>query len=59
MLLTDGVPNVEPPRGHIPMLQRYYDKNPEMRNVVLGTFGFGYKLNSTLLRQIADEGDGA
>jgi hypothetical protein len=23
MLLTDGVPNVEPPRGHIPMLRRY------------------------------------
>lgn len=30
-----------------------------MRDVVLGTFGFGYKLNSTLLRRIADEGDGA
>eukprot|EP00038_Savillea_parva_P018308 m.23030 g.23030 ORF g.23030 m.23030 type:complete len:874 (-) comp4048_c0_seq1:218-2839(-) len=58
MLLTDGVPNVEPPRGHIPMLRRYYAKYPAMRDVVLGTFGFGYKLNSTLLRQIADEGDG-
>jgi len=58
MLLTDGVPNVEPPRGHIPMLRRYYEKNPSARDIVLGTFGFGYKLNSTLLRQIADEGDG-
>ena len=27
MILTDGLPNVIPPRGHIPMLQRYKEKN--------------------------------
>lgn len=27
LLLTDGEPNIEPPRGHIPMLQRYKDTN--------------------------------
>jgi len=30
-----------------------------MREVVLGTFGFGYNLDSLLLRDIADEGNGA
>ena len=27
LLLTDGVPNVEPPRGHEVMLQRYFDSH--------------------------------
>lgn len=27
MLFTDGMPNVEPPRGHIPMLKKYLDEN--------------------------------
>ena len=29
-LLTDGQPNIEPPRGHIPMLQKYQDENPDI-----------------------------
>ena len=28
MLLTDGVPNVSPPKGHIPELQDYKDQYP-------------------------------
>ena len=26
-ILTDGQPNVEPPRGHIPMLKQWLDQN--------------------------------
>eukprot|EP00041_Stephanoeca_diplocostata_P041916 m.9475 g.9475 ORF g.9475 m.9475 type:complete len:1095 (-) comp6919_c0_seq1:465-3749(-) len=58
MLLTDGVPNVEPPRGHIPMLQRYLRRYPAMRACTINTFGFGYDLDSDLLRQIAFTGLG-
>lgn len=58
MLLTDGVPNVEPPRGHIPMLQRYLRRYGMMRECTINTFGFGYDLDSDLLRQIAFTGLG-
>jgi hypothetical protein len=51
MLLTDGVPNIEPPRGHLPMLQRWIDKNGLRCSV--STFGFGYSLKSALLGKIA------
>ena len=34
MLLTDGVPNVDPPRGYVPTLQRYKDKAGEFRKVI-------------------------
>jgi hypothetical protein len=44
MLFTDGLPNVEPPRGHIPMLKKYLDENK--LNCSINTFGFGYSLNS-------------
>jgi hypothetical protein len=51
-LLTDGVPNVEPPRGHIPMLKMFLDANPDVHFTV-NTFGFGYSLKSDLLLDIA------
>eukprot|EP01104_Vermistella_antarctica_P017611 TRINITY_DN6264_c1_g1_i1.p1 TRINITY_DN6264_c1_g1~~TRINITY_DN6264_c1_g1_i1.p1 ORF type:complete len:797 (+),score=126.13 TRINITY_DN6264_c1_g1_i1:231-2621(+) len=56
-LLTDGQPNVTPPRGHLPMLRRYMDQN---RNLpfTLSTFGFGYSLDSLLLDDLAREGAG-
>ena len=38
MLLTDGVPNQEPPRGHIPMLKIFQDENPDL-NFTVNTFG--------------------
>jgi len=44
MIFTDGQPNVEPPRGHIPMLKKYLDENK--LNCSINTFGFGYNLNS-------------
>jgi hypothetical protein len=57
LLLTDGRPNIEPPRGHLPMLKRYKEQNPFP--FTLNTFGFGYNLNSPLLSQLAVEGNGS
>lgn len=56
-LLTDGVPNIEPPRGHIPMMQKFMDENPNLKFSV-NTFGFGYNLMSSLLLEIALNGGG-
>lgn len=57
-ILTDGMPNVEPPRGHIPMLKQYLEANPQTRFNV-STFGFGYSLDSKLLSEIAKVGGGS
>ena len=50
-LLTDGCPNIEPPRGHIPTL----DKLKKRTNFTcsVNTYGFGYELDSKLLEDIA------
>jgi len=53
MVLTDGVPNVEPPGGHIAALQAY-GKLP----CTVHTFGFGTDLDSQLLSEIACAGHG-
>jgi Mg-chelatase subunit ChlD len=58
LLFTDGVPNVEPPRGHLPMLKTYKDKNGGSYPGTINTFGFGYSLDSKLLNEIALEGGG-
>ena len=52
LVFTDGMPNIVPPRGHIPMLKLYKEKNPEMKPVI-HTFGFGYQMDSQLLDEIA------
>lgn len=52
MLLTDGCPNILPPRGHVQMLEKYFDKRSGL-NVSIHTFGFGHDLDSELLRDIA------
>lgn len=57
MLLTDGQPNIVPPRGHLPMLQRYQEKNSALE-FSINTFGFGYNLDSKLLTDLAVEGAG-
>jgi hypothetical protein len=58
LLLTDGEPNINPPRGIIPMLERYKEKHNGKMSGVINTFGFGYSLDSTLLRYISNVGNG-
>lgn len=52
MLLTDGCPNIRPPRGEHAMLQKELDNHTD---VVINTFGFGYNLDSELLRTLSNE----
>lgn len=61
-LLTDGCPNMDPPMGYSKSLQDVkrvhsdYSKNGFVCNI--NTFGYGYDLNSELLKTIADIGEG-
>merc|ERR550514_250233 len=57
MLLTDGKPNISPPRGHLRELQAYKDKHPGF-SCQINTFGFGYDLDSDLLLDLAMESSG-
>jgi uncharacterized protein YegL len=52
MLLTDGCPNIRPPRGEHAMLKKELDNHED---VVVNTFGFGYSLDSELLRELSNE----
>ena len=54
LLLTDGFPNVNPPRGIVPSLERLKMQN----RWSLHTFGFGYNLDSALLTDISVWGKG-
>eukprot|EP01064_Diplonema_japonicum_P003441 TRINITY_DN1221_c0_g1_i1.p1 TRINITY_DN1221_c0_g1~~TRINITY_DN1221_c0_g1_i1.p1 ORF type:complete len:728 (+),score=189.69 TRINITY_DN1221_c0_g1_i1:64-2184(+) len=56
MLFTDGMPNIIPPRGHVPMLRKYIDEFGLVASI--NTFGFGYSLDSALLHELAVEGMG-
>ena len=58
ILLTDGIPNVEPPRGHEAMLERYFTEHNF--KCMFSCYGFGYNLNSELLLNISNisGGDG-
>ena len=56
-LLTDGIPNIHPPRGELETFRRYRKKQATW-NCRVSTFGFGYNLDSQLLNDIAIEGDG-
>lgn len=55
-LLTDGIPNMVPSRGHEYMLTE------QLKTMSVGctinTFGFGYELDSTLLKNLATIGNG-
>ena len=53
LLLTDGMPTVVPPRGHLAMLLQY--KKETGMECTISTFGFGYALDSTLLKELACE----
>lgn len=58
LLPADGEPNVEPPRGHIPMLKLYREKHQGQFPGSISTFGFGYGVKSVLLKEIAEVGGG-
>ncbi len=54
LMMTDGFPNIDPPRGILPTLANLRMANPW----TLHTFGFGYNLDSALLENIAKWGHG-
>jgi hypothetical protein len=58
LLLTDGIPNVEPPRGHVYMLEKYF-RDHDFK-CMMSCYGFGYNLNSELLMNLSrvSGGDG-
>mmetsp|Transcript_38941 Transcript_38941/g.77305 ORF Transcript_38941/g.77305 Transcript_38941/m.77305 type:complete len:758 (+) Transcript_38941:62-2335(+) len=57
LVLTDGQPNISPPRGHQHELRLYRDSYPDF-SFQINTFGFGYDLDSELLTDLACEGNG-
>lgn len=59
MLFTDGLPNINPPRGILPMLKRLKDKEGGKLPCTISTFGFGYELDSELLSEMAILGCGS
>eukprot|EP00834_Sanchytrium_tribonematis_P006922 NODE_561_length_6036_cov_1.205491.p2 type:complete len:601 gc:universal NODE_561_length_6036_cov_1.205491:1959-157(-) len=55
-ILTDGLPNINPPRGELHALQQYL--NTHTIHTSINTFGFGYQLDSKLLMDLAFLGNG-
>ncbi|KAI5919562.1 hypothetical protein F4810DRAFT_686705 [Camillea tinctor] len=59
MILTDGYPNVKaPPKGYVDMIKSIKKKANESLPATIHTFGFGYHINSGLLKSIAEVGGG-
>lgn len=56
LLLTDGEPNINPPRGIVDTLKNYVKDISS--NFTINTFGFGYNLDSNLLNSISEIGNG-
>lgn len=55
-LLTDGIPNIQPNRGHEHALSEQLAKMTQ--KCTINTFGFGYQLDSTLLKNLSTLGGG-
>jgi hypothetical protein len=58
-ILTDGMPNITPPRGHNAMLKAFLESHPMAQPFSISTFGFGYSLDSQLLLELAQIGGGS
>ena len=58
LLLTDGIPNIDPPRGYLNTLEKYF-RDHDFK-CMISCYGFGYQLNSELLLEISNisGGDG-
>ena len=56
-LLTDGHPNVDPPKSYVEMINDYNQQYGSNR--VIRTFGFGESIDSKLLTSIADRCNGS
>ena len=57
MLFTDGEPNVNPPMGIVPSLRETIS-NIKNVNFTISTFAFGYDVDSLLMEEIAQIGNG-
>jgi hypothetical protein len=57
-LLTDGVPNINPPRPITETLESYLTKKCPDRRPKVHTFGYGYSLQSDVLYDLAKVADG-
>ena len=55
-LLTDGIPNVDPPRGHVYMMEKYFRDNDF--KCMVSCYGFGYNLQSDLLLKLSNSSGG-
>lgn len=57
-LLTDGVPNINPPRPITETLETYLNKKCTALRPKVHTFGYGYNLQSNMLYELAKVGSG-
>ena len=57
MLFTDGEPNENPPKGIIPTLKEAISGIKDV-NFTISTFAFGYDVDSKLMEEIAQIGNG-
>lgn len=62
LLLTDGVPTIQPPKGagkECEHLREYKENHGGLLPCTLTTFGFGYNLKSDMLTELAEIGGGS
>ena len=57
MLFTDGEPNINPPLGIVPSLKEIISGVEDV-NFTISTFAFGYNVDSVLMEEIAQVGNG-
>jgi Mg-chelatase subunit ChlD len=58
-ILTDGQPNIIPPRGHVKTIDKYLDSSNIRNLCTINTYGFGYNLDSKDLNNISKIGGGS